>query len=97
MKPIKFHPVAETEMVESAKYYESQQNDLGKRFLESVQSSINHIRINPDIYQIIHENIRRCQTKIFPFGIIFREQKNQIEIITVMHLKREPGYWKERM
>ncbi len=97
MKPVKFHPEAEKEMLESSKYYESQQKDLGKRFLEQFQSSVKHIQINPEIYQKIDGNIRRCQTKIFPFGIIFREQSEQIEIIAVMHLKRKPEYWKERI
>ncbi|MFC1669818.1 type II toxin-antitoxin system RelE/ParE family toxin [Spirochaetota bacterium] len=96
MKPVKFHPEAESEMINSAGYYESQQVDLGKRFLESVQSSLKHIQINPKIYQKVYGNIRRCQIKIFPFGIIFREQKEQIEIIAVMHLKRKPKYWKDR-
>ncbi len=97
MKPIKFHLDAETEMIQSAKYYESQQNDLGKRFLEAVQSSIKHIQINPKIYQYVYGNIRRCQTKIFPYGIIFREQIEQIEVIAVMHFKRKPDYWKGRL
>lgn len=33
MIPIRFHPEAEAEMMSAAKYYESQQKDLGKRFL----------------------------------------------------------------
>ncbi len=33
MTPIRFHPEAESEMIAAALYYESQQKDLGKRFL----------------------------------------------------------------
>ena len=36
MKPIRFHPDAEAEMLEAATYYEAQQRDLGRRFLASV-------------------------------------------------------------
>ena len=97
MKPIKFYPDAEMEMRESSKYYESQQKDLGKRFLNSIESAIKQIQINPKIFQKVNKNVRRCQTKIFPYGIIFREQENQIEIIAIMHLKRKPGYWKDRL
>ena len=97
MKPVKFFSEAEMEMRESSKYYESQQNDLGKRFLNSIENAIKHIQINPKIFQKVRKNIRRCQTKVFPYGIIFREQDDQIEIIAIIHLKRKPGYWKNRL
>jgi len=44
---VRFHPEAETEMIEAAVYYEDRQADLGKRFLASVQDAINNIVINP--------------------------------------------------
>jgi hypothetical protein len=37
MKPFRFHPEADTEMIAAAKFYENQQKDLGKRYLASVQ------------------------------------------------------------
>ena len=39
MKSVRFHPEAETEMIEAAAYYETQLPDLGRRFLESVRGS----------------------------------------------------------
>lgn len=33
MKPVRFHPDADSEMVDAAVWYESRQEDLGKRFL----------------------------------------------------------------
>ena len=41
MKPVGFHKDAETEMNEGAAWYESQQFDLGKRFLASIQGAVN--------------------------------------------------------
>ena len=43
MKPIRFHPEAEAEMIEAAAWYEVQQADLGKRFLTSVQDALNKV------------------------------------------------------
>ena len=96
MKTARFHPQAENEMIEAAEYYESRQKDLGKRFLESVRSLINQIRINPKIFKKIDGDIRCAQTAIFPYGIIYRERNACLEIIAVMHLKRKPGYWQTR-
>ncbi|MEK7175569.1 MAG: type II toxin-antitoxin system RelE/ParE family toxin [Patescibacteria group bacterium] len=100
MRKIYFHPEAETEMLKAAIYYESQQPDLGKRFLSCVQSGINGIQINPFLYPIIefdHKiSVRRCLTKTFPFGILFSLTSNQIIIMAIMNLHRNPNYWEER-
>jgi len=97
MIPIRFHPEADVEMVSAAKYYETQQKDLGKRFLASVQDALNRIQVNPLLYQEIEAGVRRCLTMTFPFGVVFRIMPNQHVIIAVMHLHREPGYWKNRV
>jgi toxin ParE1/3/4 len=96
MKPIRFHPEAEDEMIQAILYYESLQRDLGRRFLASIQESINRIRINPNLYPVIDLDVQRCLTKTFPFGILFRNSFDQIVIIAVMHLHRDPDYWKTR-
>ena len=96
MKPVRFHPNAESEMIEVAAYYESQQPDLGRRFLASIQDAANHIGLNPRLYSIVELDVRRCITKTFPFGVLFRERDDSIIIMAVMHLHRDPGYWKGR-
>lgn len=96
MKVVKFHPDAETEMIAAAAYYEEQQLDLGRRFLVSVQDSINRIMLNTHLYPVVELDVRRCFTKTFPFGVLFRVQPGQIIIMAVMHQHRDPDYWKYR-
>jgi plasmid stabilization system protein ParE len=96
MKHVKFHTDAEKEFLEAALYYEDQQITLGRRFILSVQDAINRIAADSDLYPVVHQNNRRCLVKTFPFGIIYRVQKTAIVIIAVMHLHREPIYWKKR-
>jgi toxin ParE1/3/4 len=96
MKAVVFHADAETELIEAAAYYEAQQCDLGKRFLTSVQDAINRINVNPLLYPIIELDVRRCLTRTFPFGVLFRDRPDIIQVIAVMHLHREPTYWKNR-
>jgi hypothetical protein len=97
MKPIRFHPEAEAEMMSASVFYETQQKDLGKRFLASVQNALNRIQVNPLLYNEIEDSVRRCLTTTFPFGVIFRIMPDQYVIIAVMHLHRDPGYWKSRV
>lgn len=84
-------------MLESAAYYESRQEDLGKRFLASVQDALRKIQINPLLYQIVEFDVRRCKIKTFPFDILFRIFSNELVVIAVMHLHRDPDYWKARL
>lgn len=96
MKQVQFHPDAEAEMIEAAAYYEEQQKDLGRRFLASVQDSLNRIRINPLLYPAIEPGVRKNITKTFPFGILFKEFPEKIVIVAVMHHHRNPDYWESR-
>jgi plasmid stabilization system protein ParE len=96
MKPVRFHPDAKSEMVEAAAYYEAQQPDLGRRFLASVQDAVNRISVMPRLYPIVELDVHRCLTKTFPFGVLFRERPDMIVIMAVMHLHRDPDYWKKR-
>ncbi|HCC54140.1 MAG TPA: plasmid stabilization protein [Desulfobulbaceae bacterium] len=96
MKAVVFQEDAETEMLEAAAYYEAQQDDLGRRFLAAVQDAINRILLNPSLYPVVEFDVQRCLTKIFPFGVLFRNRPDKIEVIAVMHLHRDPNYWQER-
>ena len=96
MKPIRFHPEAESEMIEAAVWYESQQTDLGKRFLTSVQDALNRLELNPALYPVVERDVRRCLTRTFPFGVLFWTGTDMIVIMAVMHLHRDPDYWKNR-
>ena len=97
MIPIRFHPEADAEMLSAAKFYETQQKDLGKRFLASVQDALNRIQVNPLLYCETEDGVRRCLTMTFPFAVVFRILPDQYAIIAVMHLHRDPGYWKSRV
>lgn len=97
MKRLSFHPKAKIEMVESARFYEAEQVELGKHFLESVHVATQKIRLFPSIFQCVEGNVRRCRVERFPFGVVFREERDEIQIIAVVHFKRDPGYWKNRL
>lgn len=81
----------------AAAYYEAQQHHLGRRFLTTVQDAINRIRVNPLLYRAVEGDVRRCLTRTFPFGILFREEPEELVIIAVMHLHRDPHCWKTRI
>ena len=91
-----FHPEARTELIESIRYYESQQPGLGPRFLEAIMEALRRIQAHPDRYRVVFAIWRQCRIPRFPFGIIYRVADRRVEIMAVMHLRRKPGYWQHR-
>jgi plasmid stabilization system protein ParE len=97
MKPFHFHPAALLEANESAKFYEERQDGLGMRFVEALTDAITRIRRTPELFGRVDDNTRKCRILRFPYGIIYRDKKQSVEIIAIMHLKRKPDYWKNRV
>lgn len=96
MIPVRFHSEAEAEMIHAAVWYEQQQQDLGERFLSSVQDGVNRIKINPRLYPVVEGSARRCLLQTFPFSIVFEIKPDALVVIAVMHHRRNPDYWKTR-
>ncbi len=91
-----FHPEAEKEFYEAVDYYEDVEAGLGYDFTLEVYSAIKRAMEFPKAWAILDGNVRRSLVKRFPYGILYFEEKNEIIILAVMHLHREPNYWKNR-
>ncbi len=91
-----FHEEAETEFNQAISYYEECQSHLGIEFADEVFQTIQRILEYPKAWQVLHQDIRRCLTTRFPFGIIYYQKEEKIIILAVMQLNREPYYWVDR-
>ena len=91
-----FHPDAESELNTAIDYYEAVENGLGFDFSLEIVSTIGRIIDFPKAWLVIEGEIRRALVKRFPYGILYAEDQHNIFIIAVMHLHRDPGYWKYR-
>lgn len=97
MRSVAFHPEARSELRESIRYYRSQEPDLGRRFLAAVRETVELIRMLPLMFRIVEADFHQCRVFRFPFGLIYRVRNDQVQIVAVMHLHREPGHWKSRI
>ncbi|NOQ36591.1 MAG: type II toxin-antitoxin system RelE/ParE family toxin [Methylococcaceae bacterium] len=93
---IKFHSRAEAELDDGYDYYQQQKPNLEKKFIREIHAAIQSIRRNPEAWQIIEGNIRRCLVKRFPYGIVYQISEKEVFIIAIANLHREPNYWKYR-
>ncbi len=97
MLRVGFHPEAEKELEEAALYYESQEPGLGLRFLENFESGYRQVHRSPATWRRLRGDIHRFLLKGFPYGIIYSSDGDNLFILAVMHLKREPDYWLGRI
>ncbi|MBW7907456.1 MAG: type II toxin-antitoxin system RelE/ParE family toxin [Kiritimatiellae bacterium] len=92
----KFHPEAEEELISAVAYYEGVERGLGLDFSREVYASVQNAADYPTIWPTIDPEIRRCLVHRFPYGVLYSIEPTGIFIIAVMHLHRDPGYWKQR-
>lgn len=91
-----FHPEALTEYAEAVQYYTQQRIEVAQAFIDAIEDAVYRISESPTRYGVIDEEIRRCMTRKFPYGIVYAIEQDYILILAVMHCSREPGYWKDR-
>lgn len=97
MKPVKYHRLAESELVKSARFYESRREFLGDDFLDLVDEALDGIRSDPGWGRPGKFNTRSWKVRRFPFRIVYLEQPARIWIVAVAHLSRKPDYWLNRL
>lgn len=91
-----FHPEAHAEFLEAIERYEERGSGLGYDFALEVYSVIDRIVAYPKTWPFLDGEIRRSLVRRFPYGVLYAEESDLIFIVAVMHLHRDPGYWKHR-
>ena len=93
---LRWHGEARAEVDATAAFYKDKRPGLANHFLDSLEEALHRIQRHPQAYRKVEGEIRKCRVPHFPCGVIYRARSGVIEIIAIMHLRRAPGYWKER-
>jgi len=94
-----FHPDALDEYQEAAFWYEEQRYRLGVEFTQAVETAVAQVLQHPERYQPAGGDMRIFRMKRFPYYLFCRynEREQHVRIVAVMHHRRRPGYWSERL
>ena len=93
---IKFLEEAQLELDEAIEFYNNESSGLGNTLLQEVLNAIDRIARFPDAWHPLSANTRRCQTRHFPYGLIYSNLGDSILIISISNLHREPNHWQDR-
>ena len=97
MKKIELHPEVENDLTQASEYYQHNRNGYGVRFLENYVKSINVIRQFPEIGTFYIADILCTRIREFPYSIFYLNLEKSIFILAVIHDRRRPGFWMNRM
>jgi toxin ParE1/3/4 len=93
---ISFHRLAERELNEAARYYESQSRGLGSAFLTEIERCTQSILDYPKAGAVIQGSVRRRLARRFPYAVLYSVKPEGIRILSIMNMKRRPMYWAGR-
>jgi toxin ParE1/3/4 len=94
--PIVFRPEAQADVLEARDWYEQQGAGLGDAFAESVRETLSRIQAMPELYAAVLRNVRRGKLRRFPYVVYYRVLPDRIEVLGVLHGRRDPRIWQER-
>lgn len=91
-----FHPEARVEYLGAISFYEERRPGLGAAFTVAIEAAIRRILDAPTASRVVEDDVRRCLTRRFPFGVLYTVEQDSVLIVAVMHCSRRPGYWRAR-
>ena len=94
---ISFLEIAQIELDDAIDYFNYEVPGLGDAFLNEVLNALDRIGEFPEAWHPCSERTRRCQTRRFPYGVIYQIRKEEILIVAIANLHRKPDYWKDRI
>ncbi len=91
------HPEADAEFLLAQQRYTDASPLLGRRFYEEVTSVFRQVVEHPLRFKQFDPPARRLFANGFPYAVIYVVKPDAVWIIAVMHVRREPSYWKQRL
>lgn len=88
---------AEQDLSEAYHYYQDCRAGLGDEFLLCIEATLATITRQPSLYVSVHRNVRRALIHRFPFGVFYFVEDDHIIVVAVMHMRRSPQFWRERV
>ncbi len=90
------HEQALREFREAQDYYLGISPELGVAFHREIERLILEVCERPLMFRQFDPPARRHFSSRFPYGIIYLPKPDYLWILAVMHLHREPTYWRKR-
>ena len=94
--PVVVWPEAEADLLTARDWYDQQRQGLGDSFAAAAEELIARIKASPELYPAASHGVRFGKLRRFPYVAYFRVLEDRIEVLAVLHGRRDPRVWQER-
>lgn len=93
-----YHPEFENDLIDAARYYQSQVPALGAEFLDEAESAVEEIMRAPERWPLRVGGIRRFLLSRFPYVIRYRipTHRDTVQFLSILHGARHPDAGQKR-
>jgi plasmid stabilization system protein ParE len=97
MLPVEYLPDARRDFDESFDWYAKRSVLAAIRFASAIEAALDAIAAAPLRFPLLDRIHRESPVARFPFRIVYRIVADRIVVVAVVHAKRRPGYWRDRI
>ena len=94
---IVLRPEARADLADARNWYEAQRAGLGGEFLHQVDAVFRRMEAHPRQFPKFHGELRRALLRRFPYAAYFLSERRRIVVIGVLHQRRDPSTWQQRL
>jgi plasmid stabilization system protein ParE len=93
---IKILSIAEDDLEEGHRFYESQADGLGTYFLDTLYSDIDSLAYFAGIHRVVLGH-HRLLSKRFPFAVYYRVANDAVTVFAVLDCRRNPSWIRKKL
>ncbi|MGQ0814644.1 MAG: type II toxin-antitoxin system RelE/ParE family toxin [Gemmatimonadota bacterium] len=94
--PLVVRRLASLDIKTAALWYEERIQGLGVKFVAEIDACLETILVNPELYPVVHRDIRRALVRRFPFAVFYVFRDETVIVTACMHTRRAPTAWRRR-
>src|SRR3954469_19385259 len=94
--PVILRPEAMQDLQDARDWYEQQRAGLGATFATRAATALDGIEQFPESHGVIWQDVRAAPVRRHPYVIYYRVLADRVEVLAVLHARRDPSAWQSR-
>jgi toxin ParE1/3/4 len=94
--PLDLRPEATQDLQDARDWYVRQRAGLGTVFATRAASVLDAIEKSPELYGLIWQDVRAAPIRRHLYVIYYRVLSDRIEVLAVLHARRDQSAWQSR-
>ena len=94
--PVILRPEATQDLQDARNWYEGQRIGLGNTFAARAADTLDRLGSLPELYGVVWQDVRAAPIRRHPYIIYYRVHPDLVEVLAVLHARRDPSEWLSR-